>query len=130
MIALAVLIGGLAAGDRQSWAQYGLGACFILMLALAVGFPFFAASDYRRLLRTSLFLLAIGVLMIMIFLGFMWMLLDGGAVVVMARVFCPLYGIALCFAAFANYLLSERSYRTYIYSLAREAPYAYYRYRT
>jgi hypothetical protein len=130
LVAMAVLVGGLSPASRQPVTQYILAGCFLFLLVLVLAYPLLADAAYRKMLRSALFAAATGLLMILIFLGFMWMLLSPGAVTVMARVFLVLYGLALCMGAFANYLLSDGRNRVYALSIAREVPFVYYRYRT
>lgn len=130
LIATAVVSGSLEEVGRQGSVQYIIAATFALLLVLALVFPLLAESGYRRLLRGFLTFCAAGMVMILIFLGFMWMLVSDGAVLVMLRVLLPMYGVFLCTGALAAYLLADRAYRVFMFSLARELPYAYYRYRT
>jgi len=126
---MAVMSGTLSREANRSPTLYTLGGCFLALLLLGVVFPLFAHSDYRRVVRYGLLLLALGMMMIYVFLGFMWMVAGSSAVSVLMKVLLLLYGVALVMAGLFNHFASQGAYRPYIYNMAREFPYLYYRYR-
>lgn len=126
---MAVTSGMLSRESNRSTTLYALGGCFLALLLLGVVFPLFADNDYKRVVRYALLLLALGMMMIYIFLGFMWMVVGSSAVSVLMKVFLLLYGVALVMAGLFNHFASQGAYRPYIYNMAREFPYLYYRYR-
>lgn len=128
-IAMGVMSGSLS-NKYRDLATYVLGGCFLLLLFLAMVFPLIAEKDYRRVLRFALFALAVGMLLIYIFFGFMKMVVSPYAFGVLLKIFPTLYGMALLFVGFMNYLLAQKAHRVYMFSVFAEVPHLYYRYRT
>lgn len=129
LLAMAGASGTLSREANRSPTLYALGALFLALLALGALFPTFARSDYRKVLRAILLLLALGMFLIYVFLGFMWMIVAAPVVSVLTALFLSLYGLAVIMAGIFNYFAAQEGYRPYIYSMAREFPYIYYRYR-
>jgi len=105
-----------------------IGATVVLAISSAVTRR--AVPDgYGKVFGTVSFMLCAGLVALAIFFGFSGIFSDGAYAVLLA-VFLTLYGIAMVFAALANFVLSDTDYRVFIFELVRQAPHLYYRYRT
>jgi hypothetical protein len=126
---IATMNGPIGSLAQRSRTVYPVLACFFVLLLLGLVFPAFAESDYSKVLRVMLGLSALGMFLIYVFLGFMWMFAGRFVMSVLVAAFLVLYGIALVMLGVFNYFASQGGYRPFIYSIARELPYIYYRYR-
>lgn len=130
LLVLSAMSGTLRAEHYRDTVVYCLGGFFLLLLLMATVFPWFAARDYRKVLTVLLSLEAMGMLLLFIFFGIMWMLLGETALGVFLRVLPALYGAGMVTAGVITYLMSREAYRPFMFEFFRQLPYTYYRYRT
>ncbi len=122
--------GKLSAPEYRYFVTYGLGLFCAVLLISALAFPIFSEKEYKKVLRTILLLLTLGMYLQFMFFGIMWMFLGTMAIRILLTILLSLYGLALIMAGVVTHMLAQNNYRPFLYNFFQELPYAYYRYRT
>ena len=102
---------------------------FFLFLLISCVMSRLVEDDYEPVFSTLFMMLSIMSLMLGAFFSYIWLMVSAYTYNVLLEVLLVCYGLAVIMVGIANYLLSQKDYRPFIYDFFQELPHVYKRYR-
>jgi hypothetical protein len=134
LLGLSLLVMGIIQ-DRFSTELYSpvivitLAWVFVAFLIISCVISRFVEDDYEPVFATLFMILSIMSLMLGAFFSYIWLMVSAYAYNLLIEVLLICYGLAVIMVGVANYLLSRRDSRPFIYDFFQELPHIYQRYR-